>query len=118
MRADLDPANSECLSCHAREMPGLYKQWASSLHAKVGVGCVDCHAPHSTQTLMLEGEILELCAGCHQSVSAQFGHSGMGTITLSPGSISACITSMMPCMPELVTVRHSSPISMPCKRVM
>ncbi len=77
MRADLDPANSECLSCHAREMPGLYKQWASSLHAKVGVGCVDCHAAEPDDVDGYDHHDFRIstlvtpkdCGGCHEKIA-------------------------------------------------
>jgi len=35
---------NECLSCHAEEKPGIYADWAGSIHAKVGTSCLDCHA--------------------------------------------------------------------------
>ncbi len=32
-----------CLDCHQKNNPGLYKQWKHSKHGSVGVGCYDCH---------------------------------------------------------------------------
>jgi len=32
-----------CVSCHKKDNPGLYKQWKHSKHGSAGVGCYDCH---------------------------------------------------------------------------
>jgi hypothetical protein len=36
-------SNKECLSCHKLRDPGIVADWEHSKHAKMGVGCVQCH---------------------------------------------------------------------------
>jgi hydroxylamine dehydrogenase len=32
-----------CIDCHRDDTPGIYNEWINSTHARVGVGCADCH---------------------------------------------------------------------------
>ncbi|WP_136795943.1 MULTISPECIES: multiheme c-type cytochrome [Desulfosediminicola] len=34
---------TDCVSCHAKDNPGLYQQWLNSKHGKNDIGCLDCH---------------------------------------------------------------------------
>jgi DmsE family decaheme c-type cytochrome len=63
-------ASATCLTCHDRQE----RQFRSkhSMHALSDVGCVDCHTVHSRAENEIEGPVLELCAGCHQTIAAQF----------------------------------------------
>ena len=33
----------ECMSCHQKEGPGQFNDWAESAHARSNVTCIDCH---------------------------------------------------------------------------
>ncbi len=35
--------NKACVECHRQNGPALVMEWEHSLHAKNGVGCIDCH---------------------------------------------------------------------------
>ena len=36
--------SKECVDCHAKNTPGIFKQWEESHHAQHGIGCMGCHA--------------------------------------------------------------------------
>ena len=33
----------ECISCHKKESPGQFNDWAESAHARSNITCIDCH---------------------------------------------------------------------------
>jgi len=49
-----------CGSCHTTTL----SEWRKTGHAAVGVGCMDCHDPHSQQNLFEDSD--EMCINCHQ----------------------------------------------------
>ncbi|MCX8061446.1 MAG: hypothetical protein N3D16_02560, partial [Anaerolineales bacterium] len=49
-----------CGTCHTTTI----HEWRLSGHSQVGVGCVDCHDPHSQQNLFAVED--DLCINCHQ----------------------------------------------------
>ena len=69
----------ECESCHKKENPGLYQQWANSTHAKEEVSCIDCHgaAKEEPDAFEHEGEVIATlvtpkdCGQCHPDEEAQ-----------------------------------------------
>lgn len=32
-----------CVDCHREETPGIFSEWSKSMHAKMGIGCNECH---------------------------------------------------------------------------
>jgi predicted heme/steroid binding protein/cytochrome c553 len=77
-----------CLDCHMNENPGIYYDWKGSIHAKVGVGCADCHSVQDDSTLMSSGDHYEhsdipvtpivtpdRCGTCHQEQASQYARS-------------------------------------------
>jgi hypothetical protein len=32
-----------CIDCHRDDTPGIFNEWRDSIHARVGIGCADCH---------------------------------------------------------------------------
>lgn len=36
-------ATQSCVDCHRKKHPGLLADWEQSIHAKLGVGCLQCH---------------------------------------------------------------------------
>jgi predicted metal-binding protein len=93
----LDPRNANCLSCHAKEMPGIFNQWKHSRHAQVGVGCIDCHGAAKADLDAFEHheELIATlvtpkdCGGCHKRIAAEVQrshHATAGTILDSADS--------------------------------
>ncbi len=37
-------ASRKCVACHNRTTPVITAQWADSKHARLGIGCLECHA--------------------------------------------------------------------------
>ena len=83
----LDVRNADCLSCHAKEMPGIYNQWRHSRHAEVGVGCIECHAAAKEELDAFEHHdewIATLvtpkdCGGCHLRITQEVQRSHHAT---------------------------------------
>jgi len=49
-----------CGTCHTT----THGEWRLTGHATTGIGCMDCHDPHSQQALFEEPD--ELCINCHE----------------------------------------------------
>ncbi|MDD3642211.1 MAG: multiheme c-type cytochrome [Candidatus Krumholzibacteria bacterium] len=78
-----------CADCHAGEDPGIYHDWKRSIHAKVGVGCIDCHETFGDSgSVMASGDHLEhspvpvtalvtpgRCGACHGEQTGQYARS-------------------------------------------
>jgi len=64
--------NRQCLACHDKthEVTGFN----SSLHAKSGLACADCHSPHKgvRMTRLLRQPANDLCLSCHEQARADF----------------------------------------------
>ncbi len=43
LERSISPDAKECISCHKKENPGQFNDWAASAHAKANVTCIDCH---------------------------------------------------------------------------
>ncbi len=69
----------QCMTCHKKESPGLYKQWASSTHAKNGITCYSCHEAQKSDADAFEHEGLTIatlvtpkdCGNCHEKQEKQ-----------------------------------------------
>jgi hydroxylamine dehydrogenase len=77
-----------CVDCHEEENPGIYHDWKRSIHAKVGVGCMDCHETSGDSSVMVSRDHLEYssipvtalvtparCGTCHQEETEQYTRS-------------------------------------------
>lgn len=79
------PSNRDCAACHDvghRTLIG----WSMSEHARSGVLCSDCHAPHEREpfglrtatgapahaVLRTASDVTRLCVSCHPDVAASF----------------------------------------------
>ena len=68
-----------CESCHKKNNPGLYKQWAESKHGKEDVGCIDCHGATEDEPDAFEhhGKFVATlvtpkdCGQCHEEEEKQ-----------------------------------------------
>ncbi|MBN1423421.1 CopD family protein [Candidatus Fermentibacteria bacterium] len=77
-----------CVECHQKEKPGIYADWRGSMHAAVGVDCVDCHGLRDATDPVVSAAHLKnsatpvsalvtprRCAQCHQDEVEQYGRS-------------------------------------------
>jgi len=77
-----------CLDCHEQKKPALVADWQRSIHAKVGVGCSDCHKvaernevwvsrSHFQQTEVPVSAMVtpKRCARCHPDEVEQYARS-------------------------------------------
>ena len=75
--------NEACITCHRRRSDGLVMQWEHSRHAKVGIGCVECHQGKQSEpdTWKHEGAWVSAlvtpldCGRCHQKEYEEFTRS-------------------------------------------
>jgi predicted CXXCH cytochrome family protein len=51
-----------CDTCHSNKS----KEWVSSRHGEIALGCATCHEPHSQQQKVLKDNQL-ICANCHKA---------------------------------------------------
>jgi hypothetical protein len=76
------------VECHQQKKPGIYADWQQSLHAKVGVSCVDCHRvydnmdptvsqPHFENSDVPVSALVTptRCAQCHLDEAEQYARS-------------------------------------------
>ena len=72
-----------CLDCHAQKTPAVAAQWRDSKHARLGVGCFECHRADEGDKdgFMHEGARIATvvtprdCASCHGEIAAEFQRS-------------------------------------------
>jgi len=78
------PANSEgCVTCHSNVNAGIIGHWKESKHARVGVGCVECHQAEESDPDSFKhyGALIAAvvtprdCARCHPTENAEFAKS-------------------------------------------
>ncbi len=84
-----------CVTCHRAKTPVIAAQWAESRHAPAGVGCYECHRaePGDADAFLHNGKLIAVivtpkdCAGCHDSIGAEFGASHHARATQFIGSL-------------------------------
>jgi hypothetical protein len=72
--------NKACIDCHRVKSPGIVGQWEISMHAKSGIGCLQCHKanPGDVDSYEHEGSLITTivspkdCAQCHEKETAEF----------------------------------------------
>ncbi len=86
-----DASSTGCVDCHAKvdaKQQVIAEDWESSVHAKEGVGCADCHGgdPRSDEITIGMAEakgfqgvpgrdrIVGLCGGCHANAQRMSGY--------------------------------------------
>jgi len=82
-------SNAQCLMCHKTMDPGIVADWEHSKHAKVGVGCVQCHVvpknyptafkahPYQGANWTVQIAVSSVtCAKCHAKEVKEFLNSG------------------------------------------
>ena len=73
--------NTECVTCHTVESPGIVKQWKQSKHSgpsggKDIVGCDRCHGKNHKKLKMPS---YDLCGECHEKQLQGHRQSGQGS---------------------------------------
>jgi hypothetical protein len=75
--------SAKCLQCHEQKTPVVAAQWADSRHARLGVGCYECHRAEEgdPDAFRHEGKLIATvvsprdCASCHGDIQREFEHS-------------------------------------------
>ncbi|MFW2331514.1 MAG: multiheme c-type cytochrome [Nitrospinota bacterium] len=70
----VEKLQGKCMTCHKRETPGLYNQWATSEHGSKNVTCYSCHQAGATDVDAFKHEGLTIatlvtpkdCGRCHE----------------------------------------------------
>jgi len=74
-----------CIECHKDDTPAIFEQWLASTHARVGVGCADCHgATRNEQGAFLHADKFYIttvvspvdCSKCHKGQYLDYKSSG------------------------------------------
>lgn len=75
--------SKSCVNCHKNDSPSLVKEWEESNHAKVGIGCAECHSAKEGEidAWKHEGTYISAlvtpldCAQCHEKEYKEFANS-------------------------------------------
>ena len=75
-----------CIECHQTDTPAIFEEWSKSTHARVGVGCADCHAEedmrdntykhagrYNVSTVVTPFK----CSSCHKDIYRDYITSGL-----------------------------------------
>jgi len=101
-------ASKGCVDCHRRDSPALVMEWEESRHAKVGIGCYECHHrpdKNAPDVWLHEGVYISAlvtprtCATCHPQEYEQFSrshHARAGEILASLDNVLAEKVAGMP----------------------
>ena len=87
LRKPRDPAkilgkDGYCIDCHRQETPGIYEEWVLSSHARLGIGCNDCHGAYTSDKdsflhagrFYIRTVVSPLrCGRCHKEAIRGFG---------------------------------------------
>ena len=79
--------SAKCIECHSEKSPGVVEQWATSMHAQKGVGCMGCHAAERDDVMAWHHEGAYItsivtplhCAECHPKENVEFAASHHNT---------------------------------------
>ncbi len=88
-KAVVTKKNLSCMKCHAEKSPAVVVQWKESLHATLGVGCMDCHEAKKGEPDAWEHEesLIAIiptpkdCARCHEQQAKEFAASAHSRAT-------------------------------------
>jgi hypothetical protein len=100
-------SNQACVTCHQQHSASLVMQWEDSRHAKVGIGCLDCHraAEGEPDAWRHEGQWVSAlvtprdCGACHAKEQQEFArshHAKAGEILASLDNVLAERAAGMP----------------------
>jgi hypothetical protein len=87
--------SAKCLDCHLQKTPVIAAQWSDSRHARLGVGCYECHRAQEgdPDAFRHEGKLIATvvsprdCAGCHGDIAREFEASHHAKATQFIGSL-------------------------------
>lgn len=83
--AKLINKSSHCIECHQDDTPAIFEEWVNSTHARVGVGCNECHgATKNEKGAVLHAEKFYIttvvtpvdCSNCHKGQYLDYVSSG------------------------------------------
>ncbi len=70
-----------CIECHREEDPAIFEDWLNSTHARVGVGCAECHSSspgdrnsflHKEKYYISAIVTPFVCAKCHKDIMRDY----------------------------------------------
>ncbi|MCK4378095.1 MAG: hypothetical protein KAW01_02055 [Deltaproteobacteria bacterium] len=82
-RAKVVGKSDYCIDCHRQETPGIFEEWVGSGHARLGIGCNDCHGAYQSDkdSFLHAGRYYirtivspVRCGRCHEQTIRGFGH--------------------------------------------
>jgi len=105
--ASVEKLKGKCMTCHKKESPGLYRQWAESTHAKRNVTCFSCHEAKKGEPDAFEHEGMLIatlvtpidCGKCHEKEQDQVAkshHAKAGKILASLDNYLAGVSAGSP----------------------
>lgn len=99
--------NKSCVDCHTKDSPALVMEWKASQHARVGIGCNECHSANEGEIDAFKHEGVWIsalvtpkdCAKCHTKEYTEFStshHAKAGEILASLDNVLAEKVAGMP----------------------
>jgi len=99
-QAIVTASNKSCVECHSKDSPALVMEWKYSMHARVGIGCIECHTADKDEidAWLHEGAYISVlvtpkdCARCHTKEYDEFTpshHAKAGQILASLDNVLA-----------------------------
>jgi len=78
--AEFTTESKACYDCHEEKTPGIAAQWVDSTHARLGVGCYECHRADEGDVdgWTHEGRLIATivspkdCGACHPEIRDEF----------------------------------------------
>lgn len=109
--ATVEKLKGKCMTCHKRESPGLYSQWAGGVHAKRNVTCYSCHEAKKDDpdAFMHEGLLIATlvtpkdCGRCHEKQQDQVAKSHHAKAGRILASLDNYLAGVMAGAPAVVT---------------
>lgn len=100
-----------CYQCHLEKTPALAQEWAQSKHAKMGVGCYECHqaAEQDIDGWVHEGKRIAVvvtpndCGQCHPDISQEFTQSHHAKAGEILGSLDNVLGEVVEGMPAAIS---------------
>ncbi len=82
-RAKIADKSDYCIDCHRTKTPGIFEEWVLSGHARLGIGCNDCHGAYQSDkdSFLHSGRFYirtvvspARCGRCHKQTIRGFGN--------------------------------------------
>jgi len=106
--------SKECVECHKKEDPSVYKQWGSSKHYRAKIGCYECHSAKEGESDAYKhyGQWIATivspkdCARCHAKEAKEFADSHHSKAARILGSLDNVLAEVVEGNRGLITPAH------------